>query len=68
MPGSKWNPPTVEQYLRRQGVAPLVRSTRSQLEIDFLPPYGDPEVSLPGEVATYLALGAAAVELFDHLE
>ena len=57
----------MEQYLRRRGVKPLVRSTRSQVEIDYLPPYGDPEVSIPGEAATYLALGAAAVEMFDRL-
>lgn len=46
--------------LRRAGVAPLVRPTRSQAEIDLLPPYGDPEVSLSGELGTYLALGGAA--------
>lgn len=67
MLGPRWNPPTVEQYLRRRGVAPLVRSTRSQLEIDLLPPYGDPEVNIPGEVATYLVLGATAVELVGRL-
>lgn len=48
-------------------MAPLIRSTRSQLEVDYLPPYGDPEVSLPGEAATYLALGVTAVELFEQL-
>lgn len=67
MLGPRWNPPTVDQYLRRRGVKPLVRSTRNQLEIDLLPPYGDPEVSLPGEVATYAALGAAAVATFERL-
>jgi hypothetical protein len=67
MLGPRWNPPTVEQYLRRRGVAPLVRSTRSQLEIDYLPPYGDPEVSIPGEAATYVAIGATAVEVLHRL-
>lgn len=46
--------------LRRAGVAPLVRPTHSQAEVDLLPPYGDPEVSLAGELSTYLALGGAA--------
>ena len=44
----------------RGGIGPLVRPTRSQAEVDLLPPYGDPEVSLTGEVGTYLTLGAAA--------
>lgn len=42
------------------GVGPLVRPSRSQAEIDLLPPYGDPEVTLTGELGTYLALGGAA--------
>lgn len=67
MLGPRWNPPTVEQYLRRRGVKPLVRSTRSQVEIDYLPPYGDPEVSIPGEAATYLALGLVTVEALQRL-
>ena len=39
----------------------MVRATRNQIEIDYLPPYGDPEVSIPGEIATYALVGAAAV-------
>jgi hypothetical protein len=35
--------------------------------IDYLPPYGDPEVSIPGEVATYLALGVTTAEVLDRL-
>jgi len=58
----------VTQYLRRAGVAPLVRPTRSQVEIELLPPYGDPEVSIPGEIATYAVAGVAAVELLDRLD
>lgn len=42
------------------GVGPLVRPTHSQAEVDLLPPYGDPEVSLTGELSTYLALGGMA--------
>lgn len=48
-------------------VMPLVRATRNQLEVDYLPPYGDPEVSIPGELFTYLTLGAATVALLDRL-
>lgn len=44
--------------LRRAGLAPLVRPTRSQAEVELLPPYGDPEVSLAGELGTYLVVGA----------
>lgn len=54
-------------YLRHAGVTPLVRPTRSQVEVEYLPPYGDPEVHIPGEVATYLLAGIAAVELASWL-
>lgn len=57
----------VRRYLRHVGLTPLVRSTRSELEVEYLPPYGDPEVSIPGEVATYAVAGAAAVELLKRL-
>lgn len=46
--------------LRRVGLAPLVRPTRNDAEVALLPPYGDPEVSLTGELATYLVIGGAA--------
>lgn len=46
--------------LWRSDIGPLVRPTRSQAEVDLLPPYGDPEVALVGELGTYLVLGAAA--------
>lgn len=46
---------------------PLVRATRSQREVGYLPPYGDPEVSIPGEVATYVALGGLAATAIAHL-
>jgi len=67
MLGPRWKPPTVRRYLRSRGVAPLVRASRNQIEIDYLPPYGDPEVNVLGEVATYVALGTATVELLDRL-
>lgn len=50
------SPPT--ETLRRVGLAPLVRPTRNQAEVELLPPYGDPEVQLVGELATYLVVGA----------
>ena len=60
-------PKETGELLRRSGVTPLVRATRSQFEVDYLPPYGDPEVSIPGEIATYALVGAAAVECLDQL-
>lgn len=48
-------------------VLPLVRPTHSQAEIDLLPPYGDPEVNLVGEVGTYFLLGAVATALVRRL-
>jgi hypothetical protein len=58
---------TVTGAILERDVTPLVRPTRSQVEVDYLPPYGDPEVNIPGEVATYLTLGAATVTLLDRL-
>lgn len=49
-----------EGPLRRVGLAPLVRPTRNEAEVALLPPYGDPEVSLTGELGTYLLLGGVA--------
>lgn len=46
--------------LRRVGLAPLVRPTRNEAEVTLLPPYGDPEVSLTGELGTYLLVGGVA--------
>lgn len=60
------HPRAVRRCLRRAGLTPLVRSSRTQAEIDYLPPYGDPEVSIPGELATYVALGAVTVELVER--
>lgn len=50
--------------LRRFGVAPLVRPTRNQAEVELLPPYGDPEVTLVGELGTYLVVGAVIALLY----
>lgn len=46
---------TAHQYLR--DVRPLVRPTYNQFEVALLPPYGDPEVHVPGEVGTYIVAG-----------
>ena len=61
------NAEQVRTELRESGVTPLVRATRSQIEVDYLPPYGDPEVSIPGELATYVVVGGVAIELLDRL-
>lgn len=47
-----------KESLRRVGLAPLVRPTRNQAEVELLPPYGDPEVTLVGELGTYFVVGA----------
>lgn len=48
---------------------PLVRPTYNQFEVTMLPPYGDPEVHLPGELGTYVVAGLvvnAVAELLDE--
>lgn len=52
--------PSPPGALRRVEPRPLVRPTRSQAEVEWLPPYGDPEVTLLGELATYLLVGTVA--------
>jgi hypothetical protein len=65
MPG-----PVVEAYHRLDDARPLVRPTYNQFEVTFLPPYGDPEVHLPGELGTYVVAGlcvnAVAKSLHDE--
>lgn len=61
------NPTPAEELLRRTDVTPLIRATRNQVEIDYLPPYGDPEVSIPGEIATYTVASAAVIAALEHL-
>lgn len=46
-----------EAYQQLDDARPLVRPTYNQLEVKLLPPYGDPEVNIPGEVGTYVAAG-----------
>lgn len=50
-----------------RSIRPLVRPTRSQTEIDLLPPFGDPEVYLLGEVTTYLLVCAAVNAVLERL-
>jgi len=57
-----------EGYLRQRGVTPLIRAARNQIEIDYLPPYGDPEVHIPSELTTYLLVTTFVVELLDRLD
>lgn len=47
----------VAAYDQLDAARPLVRPTYHQFEVAFLPPYGDPEVYLPGEIGTYLVAG-----------
>lgn len=44
-------------YRRLDDARPLVRPTYNQLEVAVLPPYGDPEVDLLGELGTYVVAG-----------
>lgn len=46
--------PVETAYQQIDSVRPLVRPTYNQLEVTLLPPYGDPEVHIPGEVGTYV--------------
>jgi len=55
------------ESLRRLGLAPLIRPTRNQAEVECLPPYGDPEVSLRGELATYVAVLTVIILLYHRL-
>lgn len=45
----------VTAYQQFDAARPLVRPTYNQFEVALLPPYGDPEVHIPGEVGTYAA-------------
>ncbi|NIB98498.1 hypothetical protein [Halobacterium sp. R2-5] len=58
-----------EAVQRLDDVRPLVRPTYNEFEVRLLPPYGDPEVHIPGEFGTYVATGVvlgAAAELLDE--
>ena len=51
------NEPIASVYQRFADAQPLVRPTYNQFEVEFLPPYGDPEVHVPSEVGTYFLTG-----------
>ena len=55
------------RLLRRSGLSPPVRAAHSQFEVAYLPPYGDPEVNIPGEVATYAVVGGLVAAALDRL-
>jgi len=59
--------PVAEAARWLEDVRPLVRSTDSQLEVTLLPPYGDPEVHIPGEVGTYVLAGLLLNTLTERL-
>lgn len=58
-------------YQQLDDIRPLVRPTYNQFEVTLLPPYGDPEVNIAGEVGTYVAVGLlinTVTQLLDELE
>jgi len=55
-------------YRRLEDARPLVRPTFNQLEVAFLPPYGDPEVHVPSEVGTYFLTGLFVNMFLDFLQ
>ena len=42
--------------LKRKGGDKMYRLANNRFEVDLLPPYGKPEVSIFGEAATYAAI------------
>jgi len=59
--------PVATTYRQIDDARPLVRPTYNEFEVVCLPPYGDPEVHVPGEVGTYtvaVLVANAVVELF----
>jgi len=55
-------------YRRLEEARPLVRPTYNQFEVEFLPPYGDPEVHLLSEVGTYFLTGLFVNVLIESLQ
>ena len=45
-----------------------IRFTKNQFEVDFLPPYGKPEVTLTGEIATIAGIIFATGLVLKYLE
>lgn len=59
--------PVAKAYRALDDARPLVRPTYNQFEVMYLPPYGDPEVYIPGEVGTYVAAGILASSVIELL-
>lgn len=59
--------PVTAAYRRLAEIRPLVRPTYNQFEISLLPPYGDPEVNVAGEVGTYVAVVLFVSSLSERL-
>ncbi len=49
--------PVARAYRQLDDIRPLVRPTYNQFEVTLLPPYGDPEVHILGEIGTYVVVG-----------
>lgn len=60
--------PVAGAYQLLQDAGPLVRPSFSQYEVTLLPPYGDPEVHVLGEVATYVVAGTLVNAALDWLD
>lgn len=57
----------VSAYQEFDDARPLVRPTYSQFEVALLPPYGDPEVDILGELGTYVVAGLCINVLTESL-
>lgn len=58
----------VEAYETVDSMRPFVRPTYNQLEVSLLPPYGDPEVHIPGELGTYIVAGLLVDAIAGYLD
>ena len=54
-------------YRQFEDARPFVRPTYSQGEITVLPPYGDPEVHVFGEIGTYVVASIFACAVLERL-
>jgi len=54
-------------YQQFDDARPFVRPSYSQLEVTVFPPYGDPEVHIPGEICTYIVAGVFANAVLEQL-
>jgi hypothetical protein len=61
------NGPVARVAKRLEEARPLVRPTYNQLEVGYLPPFGDPEVHVPSEVGTYFLTGLVVNVLVQSL-